>query len=117
MKIAFPTNNLKTLSNHTALSKFIAIICVENGQITERIAVKNPIPQMASGISTSEEQGRGLGAGRIIPQILSNYHVDVFVAREIGEGMRSNLEYAGIRVIVTDEKEIEKILEEIGGLQ
>ncbi len=117
MKIAFPTNNLKILSNHTALSKFIAIIGIENGQITERIAVKNPVPQMASELTTSEEEGRSLGAGRIIPQILLNYHVDVFVAREIGEGMRRNLEYTGIKVVLTEEKEIEKILEEVGGLK
>jgi len=115
MRIAFPTNNLKTISNHTALSKYIAIVEIENGQIIERIAVKNPIPQMASKIASSEEHGRGLGAGKIIPRILLDYDVDVFIARDIGEGMRENLKYAGIKVIISEEKEIGKILEKIGG--
>ena len=111
MKVAFPTNNLKTISSHTALSKYLAIVDIENGEIVDRIAVKNPIPEMAKDGAGSEETGRGLGAGRIIPAILSDYAVDLFIARDIGEGMRMNLEYAGIKVLETEEKEIAKIIE------
>ncbi len=112
MRIGFPTNNLRTLSNHTALSKYIGIIEIENGQVIERIAIKNPLPRLASGVS-SEKEGRGLGAGKIIPQILLDYNVDVFVASEIGEGMQRNLEYAGIKVVLSKDKELKKIIEKL----
>ncbi len=114
MRIGFPTNNLKMLSNHTALSKYIGIVEIKNGEITERIAVKNPLPQLASA-AYSNEEGRGLGAGKIIPQILLDYNVNVFVTSEIGEGMQGNLKYAGIKIILSKEKEIEKIIEKVGG--
>ncbi|WP_026939613.1 NifB/NifX family molybdenum-iron cluster-binding protein [Hippea alviniae] len=113
MKVAFPTNNLKKIASHTALSKYLAIVDIGNGEIMERVAVKNPIPEMVKDGMGSEETGRGLGAGRIIPAILSDYGVELFVARDIGEGMRMNLEYAGISVLETEEKEIEKIIESL----
>ncbi len=118
MRVAFPTNNLKTISNHTALSRYIAIVEIKNGEIDERIAVKNPVHELVKNSSHEREHPGGMGAGKIIPQILADYGVDVFVAREIGEGMINNLEAMGISVIVSDEKDIEKSINKIiGGLK
>lgn len=118
MRVAFPTNNLKTISNHTALSRYIAIVEIKNGEIGERIAIKNPVHELVKNSSHDGEHPRGMGAGKIIPQILADYGVDVFVAREIGEGMINNLETMGIRVIVSDEREMEKAINKIiGGLK
>ncbi len=113
MRVAFATNNLKTISNHTALSKFIAIVEIKNKEITERIAIKNPIPQTINQPKSKEENHRGLGSGKIIPQILLSYGVDIFLAREIGEGMQRNLDYSGIKVLKTEEKEINKLIKEL----
>ncbi|AEA33524.1 NifB/NifX family molybdenum-iron cluster-binding protein [Hippea maritima] len=109
MKIAFPTNNLKTISSHTSLSKYFAVIEIKDGEITDRVAIKNPIPELAKQTQT-EEPNRGLGAGRIIPQLLKG--VDVFIANQIGDGMKSNLNAAGIKVIETQIKDIKTIIDE-----
>ncbi len=113
MIIAIPTNNGKTVSKHVSLSKYITKIEVQNGEIIDRILVENPIPGMIKKSEGSTEGARGLGAGRIIPEIVGN--ADVFVAREIGEGMKRNLTYAGIKVVTTDKSSIEEIINEFKG--
>ncbi len=112
MKIAFPTNNLKKISKHTSLSKYFAIIELRNGEIKERVALKNPIIELAKQQHTQEAH-RGPGAGRIIPQILLDYGVNLFICNEIGENMRYNLMQAGIEVKITNETSINEILNKI----
>jgi len=111
MKIAIPTNNGKKVSVHTALSKYIAVIEIKNGAVTDRILIKNPVPQMAKeqgGVGT--EGSRGLGAGRIISELISG--VDIFIANDIGSGMKGNLSALGIKVVETDKQFIEEIINE-----
>lgn len=109
MKIAIPTNNAKKVSAHTALSKYIAVIEISNHKVVDRVLRVNPVPQMAKGHSDIGEEGsRGLGAGRIISELVSD--VDVFIANDIGSGMRGNLSGSGIRVVDTDKGDIEEII-------
>ena len=110
MKIAIPTNNAKKVSTHTALSKYIAVIEINNHKVVDRTLKSNPVPQMAKESDTGEEGSRGLGAGRIISELVSD--VDVFIANDIGSGMRGNLSAFGIRVIDTDKQDIKEIINE-----
>ena len=110
MKIAIPTNNAKKVSTHTALSKYIAVIEINNHKVVDRTLRSNPVLQMAKGSDIGEEGSRGLGAGRIISELVSD--VDVFIAKDIGSGMRRNLSASGIRVVDTDKQDIKEIIDE-----
>ena len=109
MKIAIPTNNAKKVSTHTALSKYIAVIEINNHKVVDRTLRSNPVLQMAKD-SVGDRGSRGLGAGRIISELVSD--VDVFIAKDIGSGMRRNLSASGIRVVDTDKQDIKEIIDE-----
>jgi predicted Fe-Mo cluster-binding NifX family protein len=114
MKIAIPTNNAKKVSTHTALSKYIAVIEIENGAIKDRVLRKNPIPQIAKEQeSTGVEGSRGLGAGRVIAELVRD--ADIFIAKDIGGGMKNNLSSVGIKVQETDKQLIDEIINEFLG--
>lgn len=107
MRIAIPTSDGKNISKHVAMSKFFNIY--ENNELISQI--KNPlIANFKEEPITHSHNGKGLGAGKIIPPLLSQQNVSIFLAREIGEGMKKNLASIGIKSIETPEKEIQKAL-------
>ena len=114
MRVAFPTNNQKTVANHIGLAKGFLIIDTQNG---EKYYIENPVLKKIhkENINLKElpEGQRGLGTGRVIPPLLKEAGVDVLVAKDFGEGMIRNLEFEGIRPLITEENSIEKTLEEI----
>jgi len=114
MRIAFPTNNQKTLSPHIGLTKgFLVVDTITN----ERFYITNPVMEKIQkeniNLKDLPEGNRGFGTGRIIPPLLAEAGVDVLVADEFGEGMVRNLEMEGISYYVTDKKNIDEILEDI----
>lgn len=108
MKIALPTSDGKNIAKHVALSKFFYIY--EDAKLIEKI--ENPLIEnlKESSVALHTHEGRGLGAGRIIPPLIAQRGVGVFLAREIGEGMRVNMQRMGIKCIETQEKNIEQAL-------
>jgi predicted Fe-Mo cluster-binding NifX family protein len=112
MRVAFPTNNKKTIANHIGLAKGFLIVDTDTN---ERIYIENPLLDRVKEVANLPEGQRGLGVGRIVPALLREEGVDVFVARDFGEGMILNLQREGIKPIVTDEKEIDKFLENFDG--
>ncbi len=112
MRVAFPTNNQKTIANHIGLAKGFLIVDTDTN---ERIYLKNPLLDRVKEVANLPEGQRGLGVGRIVPALLREEGVDVFVARDFGEGMILNLQREGIKPIVTNEKEIDKFLENFDG--
>ncbi len=112
MRIAFPTNNQKTIANHIGLAKGFLIIDTDTG---EKFYIQNPVLERIQeeniNLKNLPEGQRGLGTGRVIPPLLKEAGVDIFVARDFGEGMIRNLEFEGIQAMETDEKDIEKVLE------
>ena len=108
MRVAVPTSDGKNISKHVALSKFFYIY--EDGKEVEKI--KNPLIEnlKESTVFLHTHKGRGLGAGRIIPSLIAQKGVSVFLAREIGDGMRANMQRVGIKCIETQEKAIEQAL-------
>jgi len=114
MKIAFPTNNQKTLSSHIGLCKGFLIIDTDT---EEKFYIENPVLKTIQeehiDLKHTTEGHRGLGTGRVIPPLLKEAGVDILVSNEFGEGMRMNLQREGIIPYLTDEKYIEEILNQI----
>ncbi|OSS41505.1 hypothetical protein DESAMIL20_1058 [Desulfurella amilsii] len=108
MKLAVPTSDGKNISKHVALSKFFYIY--EDSKQVDKI--ENPLVEnlKESSAPLHTHEGRGLGAGRIIPSLIAQKGVEVFLAREIGDGMRANMQRMGIKCIETQEKNIEQAL-------
>jgi len=114
MRVAFPTNNQKTVSSHIGLVKgFLVVDTVTN----ERFFITNPVMEKIQeehiNLKNLPEENRGFGTGRIIPPLLAEAGVDVLVADEFGEGMIRNLEAEGISYYITDKKDINEILNDI----
>ena len=112
MRIAFPSNNQKTIANHIGLAKGFLIVDTDTD---ERFYIENPVLKKIheEGIDLKNTEGhRGLGTGRVIPPLLAEASVDVLVARDFGEGMIKNLALEGINAVESDIKDIEEFLKE-----
>ncbi|WP_457560154.1 NifB/NifX family molybdenum-iron cluster-binding protein [Caminibacter sp.] len=111
MRIAFPTNNERTIANHIGLAKKFLVI---DTKTREKFLITNPIIEIINqehiNLKDLREGNRGLGVGRVIPVLFDEAGVDIFVAPEFGEGMRINLEKYGIVPVKTDIKEIDEFL-------
>ncbi|QCI28280.1 NifB/NifX family molybdenum-iron cluster-binding protein [Caminibacter pacificus] len=118
MRVAFPTNNQKTVANHIGLAKGFLIIDTNTG---EKYYIDNPVLKKINeehiDLKELPEGQRGLGTGRILPALLKEAGVDVLVARDFGEGMIRNLEFEGIRPLLTEEKDIQAVLNDIDSLK
>jgi predicted Fe-Mo cluster-binding NifX family protein len=118
MRVAFPTNNERTIANHIGLAKGFLIVDTNTG---EKFYIKNPVLERINeehiNLKDLPEGERGLGTGRVIPPLLKEAGVDILVARDLGGGMLRNLEFEGIEAYETEEKEIEKVLENLDNLQ
>jgi len=114
MRIAFPTNNKKTLSHHIGLAKGFLVV---DTNTNERFYITNPVMEKIQeehiNLKDLPEGNRGFGTGRIVPPLLAQADVDVLVADEFGEGMMRNLEMEGITPYITDKRDIEEILQDI----
>jgi predicted Fe-Mo cluster-binding NifX family protein len=114
MRIAFPTNNKKTITPHIGLAKGFLVVDTDTN---EEFYITNPIMEKIQkehiNLKDLPEGNRGFGTGRIIPPLLAEAGVDVLVADEFGEGMIRNLEAEGISYFTTDKKDINEILNDI----
>ena len=104
MRIAFPTNNQKTINEKIGFSKYILII---DTNTNEKILLENPVFEEAKKIKARDCGENGLQTGVILPPILKQYNVNAFYALKFGEGILDELEIYGIKPIVTNKKEIE----------
>ncbi|GAB6073419.1 NifB/NifX family molybdenum-iron cluster-binding protein [Nautilia lithotrophica] len=109
MKIAFPTSNEKTICEFIPFCKFFLIYDTET---KEKKIIDNPLYQIVKekNIKKRDCGENGLHTGEIIPPLLKNYHIDLFIAIKLGEGMLDNLEIYDIKYKLTDEKEIKSFL-------
>jgi predicted Fe-Mo cluster-binding NifX family protein len=114
MRVAFPTNNQKTIASHIGLAKGFLIIDTNTG---EKFYIENPVLKKIHeeniNLKDLPEGQRGLGTGRVIPPLLAEAGVNVLIARDFGEGMLRNLAYESIEAIETDEKEIDTVLNQL----
>jgi len=116
MKIAFPTNNQKTINEKIGLSKGFLII---DTNTNEKKYIPNPVMQevLQKHIKLSGDCGEhGLGTGKVVPKMLKDEGVEMFVGREFGEGMLGNLELFGIKTFATDIRDIDEFISNAGFL-
>jgi predicted Fe-Mo cluster-binding NifX family protein len=113
MKIAFPTNDRKTIAPKIGLAKGFLIIdtvtyeeiYLENKKLNEIINNKKKLK--------GDCGEHGLGIGQVLPKKLKELNVDIFVAKSFGEGMIGNLDYFNIKTYATKQRLIKDILEKI----
>lgn len=110
--IAFATDDKHSVANLVITARYFAFATVKDGQISSIYFKENPIREELDlkGMEIPSN-GAGLGAGRIIPPLLKE--ATIFVCKEIGDGLRRNLEGLGIRVELGEYKtlsDIEKII-------
>ena len=109
MKIAFPTSNEKTICEFIPFCKYFLIY---DTQTKEKKLIDNPLYQIVKekNIKKRDCGENGLHTGEIIPPLLKNNEIDLFIAIKLGEGMLDNLEIYDIKYKLTDNKEIQSFL-------
>lgn len=114
MRVAFSTNNQETIAKHIGLAKGFLIV---DTNTDEKSYIENPIikelKEKHISLKNTNEEDRGLNAGRIIPSLLKEAGVDILVSRDFGKEMIKNLQYYGIRGFETEQKNINEILNQI----
>ena len=110
MKIAFPTNRGDKIAKHSSFCRSFLIIDTET---QERTTLANPVKQMteAAQKSSDRENGRRLGTGRIVPALLADAGVNIYVCFEAEEKFIAHLQQSGIAVYTTQERQIERALQ------
>lgn len=99
LNIAMPSDDGKTLSNRFQSARYFVLI--EWDDLSSKVVsiYENPIylQLISSGVEPkSDEEAKGLGAGRFIPPLLKD--AAIVYAIEIGEGMVRNIEGLGLSV-------------------
>ncbi len=113
MKIAFPTNDKKTLAPKIGLAKGFLIIDTESQEEiyleNERLnkIIKN------HGKLKGDCGEHGLGIGQVIPKKLKELGVEIFIAKFFGEGMLGNLDFYQINTYVSKKHYIKDILNDL----
>lgn len=110
--IAFATDDKHSVADLIIAATYFAFATVKDGEISSISFKDNPIrKEFDLKGADMPIDGAGLGAGRIIPPLLKE--ASVFVCKEIGDGLKRNLEGVGVRVEVgkfTTLSDIEKII-------
>ena len=112
--IVFPTNNRSEIHPYFLTAKYYAFAKIENGSIVSIAYKENPIylQLQVKGVEIVDDStAAGLAAGRIIPPLLKGGNI--LVVREIGEGIRRNIEGSGINIEISDTGDIDTLLEQL----
>ncbi|NPA10803.1 MAG: hypothetical protein GXO62_00995 [Epsilonproteobacteria bacterium] len=111
MKVAFPTNDKKTIAPRIGMAKGFLIIEGENKEYIENEKLKEFLKKNKKFKGDCGEHG--LGIGQVLPKILKDKGVEIFVAKKFGEGMIGNLDLLGIKTYSTQKREIKEVLKEL----
>jgi len=113
MKVAFPTNDKKTLAPKIGMAKEFLIIDTSSKEQTyiENEILKKFLQKKEKLKGDCGEHGFGMG--QILPKKLKEIGVEVFVAKFFGEGMLGNLDYYNIKTFVSKKHKIDDILDEL----
>jgi predicted DNA-binding protein (UPF0251 family)/predicted Fe-Mo cluster-binding NifX family protein len=107
--LAFATDDRMTLAEDVILAKYFALAHIQEKKVAFITFIDNPIfAEVRRKSEPPKGDGRGLGAGRIIPPLLKDAHR--FVTRSIGDGLRRNIEGSGVLVTMTEQREIDEII-------
>lgn len=112
--ICYPSDDKISIATHAILAKFFVRATVENKKIVDMKFTPNPIVAKLEKehiVLPPDHDGKGLEAGRILPEIFRGASVAIFA--EIGAGLRRNIEGIGVVVLTTKERDIDKVVEGI----
>ncbi|MEA2092296.1 MAG: NifB/NifX family molybdenum-iron cluster-binding protein [Campylobacterota bacterium] len=112
MNIAFPTNKGKKIARH---GSFCQSFLIADTKTSEREIIDNPLKMeaAATGAQRDKSEGRHLGSGPIISELLSDAGVDLYVYFEAEANFLLHLQREGINVYKTQEKLIDIVLKTI----
>lgn len=109
--LIYPTNDRITIDPYFLTAKFFAFAQIGEGKITSIGYVDNPIYKALeekATVITNDESAKGMAASRLIPPLLKNGNM--VVVKELGEGMKRNLEGMGLTVEFTHLTDIDSVL-------
>lgn len=109
--VIYPTNDRITIHHYFLTAKFFAFAHIEEEKIASIAYKENPIYQILTEQDieiVNDESAQGMAAGRIIPPLLKRGNMAV--VRDIGEGMKRNLEGIGLNVAFTELTDIDAVL-------
>jgi len=117
MKVAVATNNGLTVSAHYGRSKYFAVYTVEEGKIISKELREKPVHYgKGQGIEHGSEHHHESGGhgnhGKHHEEILNIISdCDAVITRGIGPGAYRHLVAKGLKVLVVDEVDAERVVE------
>ena len=111
MKIAFVSEDHKTISAHFGRAKFYEVITLEAGSVTQRetLVKSNPLLATPDEIHVfGDDHGHHHDHNAMIAPI---HDCEVLISRGMGKAAHISLQENDIQPIITDIKEIEAALE------
>ncbi len=116
MKIAYSSMNGETISGHPGRAKYLVIVEInEKGEIKKEV-IENPLNH-----HKEEPKGKILHEHNHFHhhehskrfEFLKENNIEAFITKRCGEGFKRNLERLGIKLILTEEKNIENVLKSL----
>lgn len=110
MVIACATDDRISIHPHFLIARCFALATIEGGVIETVRYLDNPIFEalQRQGITPqNDDDAKGLGAGRLIPPLLQE--ANLIICPQMGEGIRRNLEGAGIGVRYSAIARVDKV--------
>lgn len=116
MKIAFPTNDKEKISAHFGRSHGFLIVEINEGKVISEKYIPNTITGHVQHTHNEEhthehshEHNHSVDTHERVAQNFAN--IDVVISGGMGYGMKSRFESAGIKTIITSEKNIKTALD------
>jgi len=116
MRIAFPTNDREKISAHFGRSQGFLIVEVKEGKVVNEEYIPNTVTGHVQHTHHDEhvqghlhEHNHSVDTHERVIQNFTN--IDVVISGGMGYGMKSRFESAGIKTIITSEKDIKTALE------
>lgn len=111
MKIAIVTNNGELVSRHFGRAPYFKILTIENGVFTnEQLVERSAYHSGPHNAHPTEEKQHLHSHSKMIAELEG---CDQLIAGGMGYGAYTSLESAGIKVVLTDLKNIESVKEAI----
>lgn len=116
MKIAFPTNDKEKISAHFGRSHGFLIVEINEGKVVSEEYIPNTVTGHLHHAHNEEhtqqhshEHTHSVDTHERVAQQFVN--IDVVISGGMGYGMKSRFESAGIKIIITSEKNIKNTLD------
>ncbi|HEY52794.1 MAG TPA: hypothetical protein G4N94_04985 [Caldilineae bacterium] len=120
MKIAFVTDDGKTISAHFGQARYLSFITIKDGEVTSTEVIERNLEGHHSrhhkhdhdhdhGHGYGHGHGRG-GGGGFQTKFLPLQGCDLLIARGIGPSAMNNVRALGVEVVLTDLKTIDDAL-------